>query len=152
MGSRFRSWACAGLAAVLAACAGSLSRPPVQGLAGTFTTYGPAAAQADCASLKTQYQRDSCRRDSERMIEEPYQGTLVIRNLDTRRAAEQALDAQGSYRAVLEPGHYEVCVNGECSDPIEVRMGAFSTYGQRRPKPVAQVKSASGEGETAPKR
>lgn len=148
MATRVRLLACAGLAASLAGCAGSLSRPPVQGLAGTFTTYGLAGPQADCLTLKTQSQRDSCRREGDRMAEEPYRGSLVIRNLDTRRALDQALDAQGAYRAVLEPGNYEVCVNGECSDPIEVRMGEFSTYGQRLPKPPPQEKPATGVAES----
>jgi hypothetical protein len=131
------------LAAAFAGCAGSLSgnRPIGQGLQGTFTTYGPIPVLADCSALKTQFQKDSCRYDNERVVEEPYQTTLLIRNLGTRKAIEQALDAQGSYRLPLEPGTYEVCLNGECSDPIEVRMRSFSIYGQRLPRP-SQAKPA----------
>jgi hypothetical protein len=136
------------LAAALAGCAGSLGmRPPEQGLRGTFTAYGPAGAQADCSPLKTQFEKDSCRHENERTVEGPYQATLVIRNVATRKAVEQPLDAQGSYRVVLEPGTYEVCLRGECSDPIEVRMRSFSTYGQRLPLPpeaAAPGKSAAG--------
>jgi hypothetical protein len=136
------------LAAVLAGCAGSLGmRPLEQGLQGTFTAYGPAGAQADCSPLKTQFEKDSCRHENERIIEEPYQATLVIRNVATRKAVEQALDAQGSYRVRLEPGTYEVCLHGECSDPIEVRMRTFPIYGQRLPRPPeadAPGKSAAG--------
>ena len=134
----------AGLAAALAACAGSLSgKSPQGGMAGTFITYGPPAVLADCAPLKTQFQKDSCRHENERVVEEPYQGTLIIRNVSTRKAVEQALDAQGAYRLSLEPGTYEVCLNGECSDPIEVRAGSFATYGQRLPRPAAAAKTAS---------
>jgi hypothetical protein len=131
-----------GLAAALSGCAGGLAmKPPQQGLEGTFTTYGPPAALADCSALKTQFQKDSCRHGNERVIEEPYQGTLKIRNVATRKAVDQALDAQGAYRIVLEPGTYEVCVNGECSDPIEVRMRGFATYGQRLPRPAPAAPS-----------
>jgi hypothetical protein len=137
------------LAAALAGCAGSLAvKPPEQGLRGTFTAYGPASAQADCAPLKTQFQKDSCRHENERILEEPYQATLLIRNVATRKAVEQALDPQGSYRVVLEPGTYEVCLHGECSDPIEVRMRSFSTYGQRLPRPPQA--SAAGKPAALP--
>jgi hypothetical protein len=132
------------LAAALAGCAGSLSmQPPGQGLQGVFTTYGPLPVLADCQPLKTQFQKDSCRHANERVVEEPYQATLVIRNVGTRKAVEQSLDAQGSYRVLLEPGTYELCLNGECSDPIEVRMRAFSTYGQRLPRPAAPPEKAA---------
>jgi hypothetical protein len=134
------------LAAMLAGCAGSFSmKPPEQGLQGVFTMYGPLPRLADCAPLKTQFQKDSCRHDNERVVEEPYQATLSIRNVATRRAVEQTLDAQGAYRVLLEPGTYEVCLKGECSDPIEVRLRSFSTYGQRLPRPsVTPEKAASG--------
>jgi hypothetical protein len=136
------------LAAALAGCAGSLAmKPPEQGLQGTFLAYGPVAAKSDCSPLKTQFQKDSCRHENERIVEEPYQATLVIRNVATRKAVEQPLDALGSYRVLLEPGTYEVCLNGECSDPIEVRMRAFATYGQRLPRPAqaaAPGKAAAG--------
>lgn len=139
--------ACAALAAVLSACGGSLAlKKPEQGLAGTFITYGPPAQLADCSPLKTQFQKDSCRHENERVIEMPYQGVLLIRNLDTRKTLEQPLDERGAYRAVLDPGNYEVCVNEECSDPIEVRRNEFATYGQRLPRPAAGEKSAAGKG------
>lgn len=135
------------LAAALAGCAGSLAmKPPEQGLQGTFKAYGPAAAPADCSPLKTQFQKDSCRHENERIVEEPYQATLLIRNVATRKAVEQPLDALGSYRVRLEPGTYEVCLNGECSDPIEVRMRGFSTYGQRLPRPQAAAPGKSAAG------
>jgi hypothetical protein len=135
--------AVAGLVWALAGCGGSLAmKKPEQGLAGTFTTYGPPRVLADCSPLKTQFQRDSCRHENERVVEEPYQGTLLIRNVETRQAVRQTLDAQGAYRVILDPGTYEVCVNGDCSDPIEVRMGEFATYGQRLPRPASGEKSA----------
>ncbi len=127
-------------AASLSGCGGALAmKPPEQGLQGAFITYGPPAVLADCAPLKTQFQKDSCRHDNERVLEEPYQGSIVIRNVATRNAVNQTLDAQGSYRTLLEPGTYEVCLNGECSDPIEVRMRGFSTYGQRLPRPAGNA-------------
>lgn len=153
MPGRARYLACAGVAAILAGCGGSLAmKKPAQGLAGTFITYGPPPQLADCSPLKTQFQRDSCRHDNERVVEEPYQGVLLIRNLDTRKTLEQALDERGAYRVVLDPGNYEVCVNSECSDPIEVRWGEFSTYGQRLPRASSGDKSAAGKspGAAAP--
>ena len=138
-----------GLAAALAGCGGNLGMKSLkQGLQGTFTTYGPPLVLADCSPLKTQFQKDSCRHDNERVVEEPYQGTLRIRNVSTRKAVDEVLDAQGSYRAAVEPGTYEVCVDGECSDPIEVRFGSYSTYGQRLPRPAPP--RAPTEAKSAP--
>jgi hypothetical protein len=137
----------AALAAVLSACGGSLGlKKAEQGLAGTFITYGTAAQLADCSALKTQFQKDSCRHDNERVVEMPYQGMLLIRNLDTRRTLEQPLDERGAFRTILDPGNYEVCVNEECSDPIEVRRNEFAIYGQRLPRPAAGEPSAIGKG------
>ena len=113
-----------------------------------FITYGPPAVLADCTPFKTQFAKDSCRHENERVVEEPYQGSLVIRNVETRAKVEQVLDAQGSYRVLLDPGTYEVCLQGECSDPIEVRMGSFATYGQRLPRPAAG-NSGAAKADTA---
>ena len=133
-------------AALLAACAGSMTmKKPEQGIAGAFSTYGPPAEIADCTPFVTQAEKDSCRHGNQRVIEEPFQGTLKIRNLDTRKIVEQQLDAQGAYRTLLEPGAYEICIKDECSDPLEVRMGKFATYGQRLPRPaVDSVKTGAG--------
>ena len=114
-------------------------KKPEQGITGAFTTYGPPAAQEDCGPKVTQAEKDSCRHGNQRVIEEPYQGTLGIRNLDTRKLVEQPLDAQGNFRTVLDPGAYEICLNGECSDPIEIRMGRWATYGQRLPRPASEI-------------
>jgi hypothetical protein len=122
---------------------------PESGLEGTFKTYGPPATQLDCAPKVTQADKDSCRHENERVIEAPYQGTLMVRNLDTRKAIAQPLDAEGKFRVLLDPGAYEVCVNGECSDPIEIRMGKFATYGQRLPRPAAEPAKAPA-GANAP--
>ena len=46
------------------------------------------------------------------------------------------MDAQGKYKVQVVPGEYEVCVAGECSDPISIRMGEYSVYGQRLPRAV----------------
>lgn len=144
---RLMAWA---LAAALSGCGGALSmKPPEQGLQGAFITYGPPEVMADCSPLKTQFQKDSCRHDNERVLEEPYQGSLVIRNVGTRKAVQQTLDAQGSYRTLLEPGTYEVCLNGDCSDPIEVRMRAFSTYGQRLPRPASNASAPAAPASSA---
>jgi hypothetical protein len=142
-----------GSAAALAGCGGSFAmKKPEQGISGTFTTYGPPRVLADCAPLKTQFQKDSCRHENERVVEEPYQGELVIRNVETRQALRQTLDAQGAYRALLDPGPYEVCVDGDCSDPIEVRMGEFATYGQRLPRPAAGEKAPAAKAVSGPAR
>lgn len=143
MGARGRIPAMLGFAALLAGCAGFAGGRPRQGLSGTFTTYGPAGDPAACAALLPQWRIDSCRQENGRVIEEPFRGALVIRNLGTREAKNQALDPSGTYRVDLEPGTYEVCVEGECSDPIEVRMGAYATYGQRLPRPAARAVDAS---------
>jgi len=114
-----------------------------QGLSGTFTTYGPPAVIANCEPLVTQAEKDSCKRDNQRVIEEPYQSELLIRNLGTSESVKASLDAQGSFKVELLPGSYEICLNGECSDPLDVRMGAFTTYGQRLPRPAATGASAA---------
>lgn len=121
------------LAAILAGCAGRMGKPE-QGIHGTFRTYGPPGERIDCAPFKTQMEKDDCRRMNERVVEEPLQASITIRNLQTREARSIQLDAEGSYRAVLAPGEYEVCLEGECSDPLTVRMGAFVPYGQRLPR------------------
>jgi len=141
--------ACAGLAAILSGCGALAMKQPEQGIAGAFTTYGPPAQLADCSPLKTQFQKDSCRHDNERVVEMPYQGEMLIRNLDSRKSLSQPLDERGAYRAVLNPGNYEVCVNGECSDPIEVRRSEFATYGQRLPRAASQEKPAAGKDSAA---
>lgn len=143
------SLAGAALAAALWGCGGSLViKKPEQGLAGSFTTYGPPTEVADCSALKTQFEKDSCRHDNERVVEMAYQGSVRIRNLDTRKSFEQPLDERGAYRAVLDPGNYEVCVNEECSDPIEVRRSEFATYGQRLPRAAGAEKSAARKDST----
>jgi hypothetical protein len=108
-----------------------------QGISGTFTTYGPPPVIANCEPLVTQAEKDSCKRDNQRVIEEPYQSVITIRNLGTRESMETLLDPQGSFRVELLPGTYELCVAEECSDPLDVRMGSFTTYGQRLPRAVA---------------
>lgn len=130
----------------LSACGGSMTmKKSEQGLSGTFTTYGPPAVIADCEPLVTQAEKDGCKRDNQRVIEEPYQSELVIRNLGTRESVKSSLDAQGAFKVGLLPGSYEICLNGECSDPLDVRMGEFTTYGQRLPRPaVAGASGASG--------
>jgi hypothetical protein len=144
-----RILASAALAAALAGCGGSLViKKPEQGLTGSFITYGPPTELADCSPLKTQFQKDSCRHDNERVVEMAYQGSVRILNLDTRKAVDQPLDAQGSYRAILDPGNYEVCVNEECSDPIEVRRSEFATYGQRLPRAATAGKSPARKDST----
>ena len=144
MTRRGRLPACAAMAALLIGCGGALViKKPEQGIAGAFTTYGPPPQLADCTPFKSQFQKDSCRHDNERVVEMPYPGALLIRNLDTRKTLDITLDDRGSYRAILDPGNYEVCVNSECSDPIEVRRSDFATYGQRLPRPDAGEKSAS---------
>jgi hypothetical protein len=122
----------------LIACGGSMNmQKSDQGLSGTFTTYGPPEIVANCEPLVTQAAKDSCKRDNLRVIEEPYQCELVIRNLGTRESVKASLDAQGAFKVELLPGSYEICINEECSDPLDVRMGKFTTYGQRLPKPAA---------------
>jgi len=128
----------------LSGCGGSFGMQKAeQGIAGTLTTYGPPLQLEDCSPLKTQFQKDSCRHDNERVVEMPFQGTLLIRNLNTRKTFSQTLDEQGSYRARLDPGNYEVCVNDECSDPLEVHRGVFAIYGQRLPRAAPADKSAA---------
>jgi RNA polymerase subunit RPABC4/transcription elongation factor Spt4 len=123
---------------LLAACGGSMTmKKPEQGLAGAFSVYGPPETLVDCAPKVTQADKDSCRRENQRVIEEPWRGTIIIRKLDTREKVAQAMDAEGKYRVQLDPGAYEVCVGDECSDPLDIRMGKWATYGSRLPRPAA---------------
>ncbi|MDB5050472.1 MAG: hypothetical protein JWO30_3543 [Fibrobacteres bacterium] len=138
------AWISLAAACLFCACAGSMNmKKPEQGLFGTFTTYGPPETMIDCGPLVTQAEKDSCKKQNQRFIEEPYRSTIRIRNLGTGETVKQALDAQGSYRLILPPGEYEVCVGEECSDPLEVRMRNFTTYGQRLPR-------ASAPGDKSP--
>lgn len=118
---------------------------PSQGIYGTFQTYGPPREQADCAPFKTQMEKDDCRRMNQRVIEEPYRAVIKIRNLQTREVLSVPLDSSGAYRAVVDPGEYEVCVEGECSDPMTVRMNAFVPYGQRLPRPSPEAEKAKAD-------
>lgn len=129
-------------------------KPPEQGIYGTFKTYGPPKEQVDCTPFKTQMEKDECRRMNNRVIEEPHQATIKVRNLQTREIQSVQLDADGSYRILVTPGEYEVCLEGECSDPMTVRMGAFVPYGQNLPRaapapagkaPAADTLGRSGE-------
>jgi len=136
---------CLGAAFLLAACAGSLTmKKPEQGLSGGFSVYGPPETLVDCVSRVTQAEKDSCRHDNQRMVEEPWHGSIVVRNLDTRKAVTLALDADGKYSVNLDPGAYEACVAGECSDPIEIRMGKWATYGQRLPREMKSAPAKTG--------
>jgi hypothetical protein len=118
----------------LSACSGSMQRnKPEQGLQGAFSTY-TRSVQKDCSKLAMQVERDTCRRQNERIVDEPFVGTIEIRNLTTDEKTSVTLDSQGNYRVLLNAGQYEVCVAAFCSDPIEIRMGAFPIYGQRLPK------------------
>lgn len=121
-----------------------------QGISGTFITYGPPTDIADCGPLVTQAEKDSCKRSNERVIEEPYRSFITIRNLDTRESIETLLDPNGSFRVELLPGNYELCIAGECSDPLEVRMRSFTTYGQRLYRPAPAAKSGPNPGEAPP--
>lgn len=143
-----RSAATFASALILAACGGSMTmKKPEQGLSGAFSVYGPPPVLADCAPLVTQAEKDSCKRINQRVIEEPWQGTILIRNLETRKTLPTAVDAEGKYRVNLDPGAYEVCVKDECSDPLEIRMGKWGTYGQRLPRPAVNSETAK----TAPR-
>jgi hypothetical protein len=126
--------------ALLAGCMKQMHRPD-QGIYGTFQTYGPPRDLADCTPFKTQFEKDDCRRMNERVIEEPYQALIKIRNLETGELSQIQLDARGSYKASLAPGEYEVCVEGGCSDPLTVRMNRYIPYGQRLPRPTAEDKT-----------
>ncbi len=117
-------------------------QPPEQGLEGSFYTYGPPETLADCKSLVTQAAKDSCRHLNERVIEEPMHGGVVVRNLTTSEKHAQELDPQGHFRMALTPDQYEVCVNEECSDPLEVTRGVFLPYGQRVPRTPADKAQA----------
>lgn len=119
----------------LPGCTTKGMRKPDQGIQGTFLNYGPPRELADCTPFKTQFEMDDCRRLNERVIEEPHQALIRIRNLQTGETSQVQLDAQGSYKVSLAPGEYEVCVDGECSDPMTVRMNHFIPYGQRLPRP-----------------
>lgn len=138
-------------ALLLGACAGGMKNTE-QGLEGSFLTYGPPREQVDCSPFKTQMEKDDCRRMNERVVEEPLKATIRIRDLQTGESRAVTLDAGGSYRAVLSPGEYAVCLEGECSDPITVRMGRFVRYGQRLPRPeeAAPVEPADSAVPAAP--
>lgn len=135
-------------ALLLGACAQSL-RKPEQGIAGTFLAYGPPRDTIACEPLKTQPERDECRRANSRVVEEPHRASIAIRNLQTREVRRTDLDAQGSYKVLLDPGEYEVCVRGEmeCSDPLTVKVGDWVTYGQRLPR---EADSAAAPAATVP--
>lgn len=137
---------------LLAACGGSMTmKKPEQGLAGAFSVYGPPEVLVDCAPMVTQAAKDSCRHDNQRVVEEPWRGSLTVRNLETRKAVTLSPDAEGKYRLNLDPGAYEVCVEGECSDPLEIRMGKWATYGSRLPRPAAAATDPAKPGPEAAK-
>jgi hypothetical protein len=125
--------------ALLLSCTQSMKthmRPPEQGIYGTFTTYGPLPddQKRNCEPLKTQAEKDECRKFNERTIEEPLVATIRIHNLTTDSSMLVALDAAGSYKVKLMKGSYEVCLGEDCSDPLDVTMNTFVPYGGRRPK------------------
>jgi hypothetical protein len=111
-------------------------QPSQQGLYGTFKAYYPLPEdqKRNCEPLKTQAEKDECRKFNSRTLEEPLQAVLRIRNLATDSSLSVMLDSQGSYKALLSPGTYEVCLSDECSDPLEVTMNVFVPYGGRQPK------------------
>ena len=120
---------------VFSGCGGSLqTKRQEQGIQGVFTTYGPPE-QTDCSTLTDQAEKDSCRIGNERMIDTPFQGTITVENLATQEKKQVELDAEGKYQLRLVMGQYAVCVKEECSDPLEIRMGVFTVYGQRFPRP-----------------
>lgn len=129
--------ALAAIAACLSGCMVKHIHKSDQGIYGTFKTYGPPRELADCTPFKTQFEMDECRHLNERVIEEPHQAMIKIRNLQTGATSQVELDAEGSYKVSVTPGEYEVCVGEECSDPMTVRMNDFITYGQRLPRPAA---------------
>jgi hypothetical protein len=129
---------------LLGACAGYMKKPE-QGLEGAFLTYGPPREQVDCAPFKTQVEKDDCRRMNGRVVEEPLQAAIKVRNLQTGENHALTLDAGGAYRASLVPGEYTVCLEGECSDPITVRRGEFVRYGQRLPRPQEPATAAPAD-------
>ena len=136
---------------MLCACGGSMNlKKSEQGISGTFITYGPPPVIADCGPLVTQAEKDSCKRDNERVIEEPFRSFITIRNLDTQESLETLLDPNGSFRVELLPGNYELCIAEECSDPLEVRMRSFTTYGQRRYRTAAKAKAPGPNPVEAP--
>lgn len=130
---------------LLTGCAKDMMRKPEQGIYGTFLAYGPPRDPIDCAPMKTQMEKDECRRFNSRLIEEPHQAQIKVRNLQTGDIQSVPLDAAGKYKVKVDPGEYEVCVEGECSDPIPVKMNSFVTYGQRLPR---AVDTAQGEVRT----
>lgn len=129
---------------LLGACAGHMKNPQ-QGLEGAFLTYGPPREQVDCAPFRTQMEKDDCLRMNERVVEEPLQAAIKVRNLQTGEIHAVALDARGAYRASLVPGEYAVCLEGECSDPITVRRGRFVRYGQRLPRAEEPASAAPAD-------
>lgn len=139
------------LAALLCACGGSMNlKKSEQGIAGNFTTYGPPQVLADCGPLVTQAEKDNCKRDNERVIVEPFQSIITVRNLGTRESSQTLLEPNGTFRMELPPGIYEVCLAEECSDPLEVRIGVFTTYGQRLRRPDAPPQNFGSKTVDAP--
>lgn len=135
----------------MTACSGSLSgKGTKQGLHGSFSMYSAPAQLRDCSPFTAYDDREACKKENERVLEEPFRGVIRIRNVSTGIITDQTLDEQGAYRVILSPGQYEVCVEGECSDPIEVRMGNFGTYGQRMPKPAADTVQSAAPGAVTP--
>jgi hypothetical protein len=136
---------------VLCGCGGSMNpKQSEQGISGTFTTYGPPQVLANCEPLVTQAEKDACKQNNERVIEGPFQSIIAIRNLDTRETRQTLLDPQGSFRVDLPPGNYELCVAEECSDPLEVRLRSFTTYGQRLPRPTGVPRDSGASAGDAP--
>lgn len=135
-------------ALLLGACAQHL-RKPEQGISGTFLAYGPPRDTIACETLRTQPERDECRRSNSRLVEEPHRASIAIRNLQTRETRHAVLDDQGSYKVLLDPGDYEVCMRDEteCSDPLTVKLGKWVTYGQRLPR---EADSAAAPAATVP--
>jgi len=135
----------------LSACSGSLIRNKTeQGLAGAFSLYSAPLQLIDCSTFSGYEDIDACKRENHRVLDEPLRATIRIRNLSSGDIVDQPLDEQGAYRVVLVPGQYEVCLEGECSDPLVVRMGSFGVYGQRLPKPaVEQAERDSLDGDSA---
>ena len=125
----------------LGACAKTMGKPD-QGIYGTFIVYGPRTAESlqDCEPFQAQEDRDTCKKQNAKVADEPFQGSILIRNMTTAESLSVALDANGSYRMRLKPGEYLVCVLEECSDPLNVPMNSYVTYGQRLPKRKAEEK------------
>lgn len=123
-----------GLNLSLGGCASKTEPVQRQGLFGTFTTYHLPLQEA-CDSLHTtQEARDNCKRRNQTRIIEPLRGSILVTAVDAQRGQRVNLNPDGSYRINLTPGYYTVCLGKSCSDPIEVRMHHFATYGAQYPK------------------